>query len=742
MLFYVKHIGVSRLRYNHTEQRPSVEIATQNPVPPTPSVFPQHRMKRFQNGSPLSTRTLCLILSLSLSVLSSSAFSQRQKSYPPELPGASTETYKRVGDAELKLWIYEPELSQSQEGRPAIVFFFGGGWRSGSPAQFQHHCRYLAKQGMVAITADYRVLQRHETLADRAVADAKSAIRYVRKNADRLGVDPNRIVAAGGSAGGHLAACTDLVKTLDESGEDTNVSSRPNAVAMFNPALMIAPWGEVNFDQEKADDIAKRTGVPPQQISPIHQLTKDAAPSIIFHGRADTTVPYVTVEAYAKESQRLGNRCELVGYERETHGFFNYGRGGNPGPAYLKTLSRLHEFLHQLGYLSTGPSGVTPTSSNVRLREPLVNSLKAITERKQATVAFIGGSITEMDGYRPMVCSWLESSFPETQFNFVNAGISSTCSTTGAFRLERDVLSSNPDLVLIEFAVNDDQDAAHSREACIRGMEGIIRHIKREHPDTDVMVTYFVNPPMLETWQQGKIPLSVAAHEQVMEHYGISSVALAKEVAERITAGSFTWKEYGGTHPAPAGNQIAANLVQDLLGTAWHLNKSLGVEENAATKSADAAKPLRKAIDPNSYQSGRLTEVARAKIDADWTVGIPDWKNLRGSMRSRFENLRFLHASKVNAELSLDFEGTAIGLFILAGPDAGQVEYSIDGQAFKSKDLYHRFSKGLHYPRTVMLEDQLSGGSHVIKMRVGQKAERENAGTAVRIMAFATNPSP
>lgn len=699
-------------------------------------------MIRFQNKSPLVRRSFCLLLLLSVSMISSSAFAQRQKSYPPELPGASVETYKQVGDTELKLWIYKQETTKANESRPAIVFFFGGGWRSGSPAQFQHHCRYLAKQGMVAITADYRVLQRHETLADRAVADAKSAIRYVRKNADRLGIDPNRIVAAGGSAGGHLAACTDLVKTLDENGEDRNISSRPNAVAMFNPALMIAPWGAVDFDQEKADDIATRTGVPPQEISPIHQLTKDAAPSIIFHGRADTTVPYLTVEAYAKEAMRLGNQCELVGYEGEPHGFFNYGRGGNPGPAYLKTLSRLHEFLHQLGYLSAGPTGITPTSSNIRLREPLVNSLKAITDRKRATVAFIGGSITEMDGYRPMVSKWLESSFPETQFDFVNAGISSTCSTTGAFRLERDVLSSNPDLILIEFAVNDDQDASHSREACIRGMEGIIRHIKRVQPSADLVVTYFVNPPMLETWQQGKTPLSVAAHEQVMEHYGVSSVVLAKEIADRITAGSFTWKEYGGTHPAPAGNQIAANLVQDLLDTAWHLNKNLRIEEDTETKPEDAVKPLRKPIDPNSYQSGKLTDVTEAKIDADWSVGIPDWKNLRGSMRSRFENITFLHASKVDAELSLDFDGSAIGLFILAGPDAGQVEYSVDGQPFKTKDFYHRFSKGLHYPRTVMLEDQLGDGPHVIKMRVGKKAERENAGTAIRIMAFATNSSP
>ena len=219
----------------------------------------------------------------------------------------------------------------------------------------------------------------------------------------------------------------------------------------------------------------------------------------------------------------------------------------------------------------------------------------------------------------------------------------------------------------IEFAVNDDQDASHSREVCIRGMEGIIRHIKREHPSTDLAVTYFVNPPMLETWQQGKIPLSVAAHEHVLQHYGVSSVVLAKEIADRITAGSFTWKEYGGTHPAPAGNQIAANLVQDLLNTAWHLNRNLGIDENPESKSIGTAKALPKSIDRNSYHSGQLTEITTAKTDDNWQIGIPNWKNFRGSMRSRFENLSFLHASTVDSEISLDFEGSAIGLFILGG---------------------------------------------------------------------------
>src|SRR6185503_1822467 len=113
---------------------------------------------------------------------------------------------------------------------PAIVFFFGGGWTNGSPGQFEEHCKHLGSRGLVAITADYRVASRQQVKAVSCVADAKSAIRYVRKEAARLGIDPDRIVAGGGSAGGHIAACTGTIDGFDEAGEDKSISSVPNAM--------------------------------------------------------------------------------------------------------------------------------------------------------------------------------------------------------------------------------------------------------------------------------------------------------------------------------------------------------------------------------------------------------------------------------------------------------------------------------------------------------------------------------
>ena len=175
---------------------------------------------------------------------------------------------------------------------------------------------------------------------------------------------------------------------------------------------------------------------------------------------------------------------------------------------------------------------------NIEAREPYLNCRIKFERERKGHVAFMGGSITEMNGYRPMVCDDLKKRFPQTEFTFTDAGISSTCSTTGAFRLKSDVLSKGPvDLFFVEFAVNDDQDAGHARRECIRGLEGIIRQCRTHNPQMDIVVTFFVNEGMLSQLQTGKTPLSMGAHSEVAQHYGVSTIHLAREVAERITAG-------------------------------------------------------------------------------------------------------------------------------------------------------------------------------------------------------------
>jgi acetyl esterase/lipase len=301
---------------------------------------------------------VCVLISAAGIQLAAGQEKKAAKQYPPTLEGAAVETYKTVGDTKLNLYVYYPPGHKPTDKRAAIVFFFGGGWTNGSPTQFEQHCKHLASRGMVAMTADYRVASRNQVKAVSCVADAKSAIRFVRKEAARLGVDANRIAAGGGSAGGHIAACTGVVSGFDESNEDASISSVPNAMVLFNPAVVLAEAkGLESVDKERVASLKERMGVDPQSLSPFHQVKKGAPPTIVFHGKADTTVPYATAELFAKAMNDAGNKCTLVGYEGQKHGFFNYGREGNA--YYEKTLKSLDEFLVGLGYVSDGPPSAT-----------------------------------------------------------------------------------------------------------------------------------------------------------------------------------------------------------------------------------------------------------------------------------------------------------------------------------------------------------------------------------------------
>ncbi|MBI5758134.1 MAG: alpha/beta hydrolase [Planctomycetales bacterium] len=266
------------------------------------------------------------------------------------LAKARTEVYKTVGETQLKLFVFTPPGHQASDKRPAVVFFFGGGWNSGSPGQFAPHSERLAARGMVAICADYRVNSRHKAQVKDCVTDAKSAIRWVRSNAAKLGIDPNRIAAGGGSAGGHLAAAVATLDGFDEKTEDASISSRPNSLLLFNPALDLTPDGfGRKADEKKADNFRERLGAEAKALSPAHNIKSGGPPTILFHGRADTTVPFKQAEEFARRMKEAGNRCDLVGYEGQPHGFFNFGR--NENKFYDDTLAKADAFLVSLGWL-------------------------------------------------------------------------------------------------------------------------------------------------------------------------------------------------------------------------------------------------------------------------------------------------------------------------------------------------------------------------------------------------------
>ena len=255
--------------------------------------------------------------------------------------------FKTVGEVRLRLFVYEPAGHKASDRRPAIVFFFGGGWKGGSPGQFAQHSRYLASRGMVAMTAEYRVSGRHKVKPFKCVADAKSAVRWIRANAATLGINPDRIAAGGGSAGGHLAAATAFLDGFDEPTDDLAVSPKPNALVLFNPVIDTTDKGYG----------AERLGGQAEALSPVHHVRPGAPPTIVFHGVADRTVPFENVERFRDAMKKAGARCELVAFEGKGHGFFNYGRDGNV--VYVRTVRAADQFLASLGYLE-GPPTLDP----------------------------------------------------------------------------------------------------------------------------------------------------------------------------------------------------------------------------------------------------------------------------------------------------------------------------------------------------------------------------------------------
>ena len=237
------------------------------------------------------------------------------------MPEAREEVYKSVDGTDLRLYIFEPEDHTSSDRAPAIVFFFGGAWRAGSPSQFREHSKYLASRGMVAIVADYRVESRNGTKVHESVADAEASMRWVRSHADVLGIDRHRIAAGGGSAGGQLAAAVATLPGLNSVDADRSISVNPNALALFNPVTVMAKIdGRTDLD-EAAVRFHSRVRTPPQSVSPYHHIGADPPPTIIFHGMADTVAPYETAEMFCEKWKSNGGRCELEGYPGKTHGF-------------------------------------------------------------------------------------------------------------------------------------------------------------------------------------------------------------------------------------------------------------------------------------------------------------------------------------------------------------------------------------------------------------------------------------
>ena len=211
--------------------------------------------------------------------------------------------YKKTPQEDMYLYLLRP-AKKTKKALPAIVYFTGGGWVNGeiygqipNPAWFRDH-------GIIGIQADYRVKSRHGTSPMECIQDAKSAIRYVRAHSKELGIDPERIIAAGGSAGGHIAACT-VIDGGDTPGENLKISSKPNGLVLHNPVLGEG-FGKGFFDEHP-------------EFSPILKVRKGWPPTILSNGTKDNTTPYEAAVKFTRLMKQAGNICELISVKDADH---------------------------------------------------------------------------------------------------------------------------------------------------------------------------------------------------------------------------------------------------------------------------------------------------------------------------------------------------------------------------------------------------------------------------------------
>lgn len=248
-------------------------------------------------------------------------------------------TYKHVGNVDLKLEIFDPPAALRTPHAPAIVLFFGGGWISGAPRQMYPQCAAFAARGMVAIAADYRTKSKENVTPRECVIDGKSCLRWVQAHASELGIDPGRIAAGGGSAGGHVAMAAAILPGFDDPAAPDHAPIHVAALVLWNPVVDNGPGG---YGYDRVKDYY-------QEISPLHNLKAGIPPTLAMWGTADKLVPVTTGQKLQAEITRLGNRCEVIFYANQQHGFFNWHAAGSP--YFDQTMAAAETFLTSLKLL-------------------------------------------------------------------------------------------------------------------------------------------------------------------------------------------------------------------------------------------------------------------------------------------------------------------------------------------------------------------------------------------------------
>lgn len=270
----------------------------------------------------MSWQGLTILCSFLLSALIQLSVAQSMNAPDPERPldaiadqlePSTKVVYKTVGDRSLNLHIFNPADHKTSDKRAVFITFHGGGWVNRDARYFYPFADHFAQQGIVGVSVEYRL---HDKDADVSVfdcvKDARSAVRYVRKHASELGIDPNRVIVSGGSAGAHLAAGTALFDEVNDTSDDFSISTIPDVLILYYPVI------DTSVDGYGNEKIGERW----KELSPVDQVRGGMPPTLVLHGTGDEVTPYAGAKRFEEKMLEAGNKCQLITYEGGRHGYF------------------------------------------------------------------------------------------------------------------------------------------------------------------------------------------------------------------------------------------------------------------------------------------------------------------------------------------------------------------------------------------------------------------------------------
>lgn len=344
----------------------------------------------------------------------------------------------------------------------------------------------------------------------------------------------------------------------------------------------------------------------------------------------------------------------------------------------------------------------------IQLRNGLPAFLKKLEEKRPVTISYLGGSITAAAGYRVQVTEWLQQQYPGVNIKAVNAGVGGTGSSLGVFRLQYDVLRFHPDLVFVEFAVND--AGSDSMRIC-RAMEGIVRQIKKANPATDICFLYTINEPMIRLYSKDSVPGSVRYMESVAAHYQLPSINLAHDVLRLQARDSLVFRgkagESGtkvlftqdGTHPGTEGHKVYTATIQRAFGLL-----------RSRTASKQAGLPV--AMFADNMENATVYAPSKATVSGNWQP----FNTFAALNRFKADYPEGIYTNNLQDSVVIDFKGSYFGVGDVLGPSTcGKLLVTIDGKP----RAVTRFDKYCaRYRRNYFFIDDLGPGHHRVVIRI------------------------